>query len=417
MTRLTPREGSPSETSSDAAQPRNAPLPRPDLDDRWFRAVANCTHDWESWHAPEGTLVWVNPAVERLTGYSPRECLDMADYPLPIIAREDKRLFNRAIQRAKALELGNDIEFRVNRRDGARRWMAMSWQPMFDTDDRHLGFRTSIRDITERWNLRNRFRQQANRLEAIVQERTARIRKLEEHRRKMEQIAALGELAHGVAHEINNPLAGIRNAFELFKSGTSPEHPHFDLIDLIDREIERISGIIHHLYQLYRREPQPAIELALADAAHDVVRLLGSVARQHAVTLVPGEVDCDDRVRLPEGEVKQILYNLVRNAIQASEGGSNVDISLAAGAGEIAVEVEDRGTGIAPELLSRIFEPYFTTKPSRPSTGMGLGLSISRSLIESMGGRIEVESQPGRGSRFRAVFPRTALKVPEDRNP
>lgn len=384
---------------------RSARLLRPDLDDRWFRAVANCTHDWESWLAPDGQLVWVNPAVERLTGYSPSECLDMTDYPLSIIAEDDRGLFARVLERASHREAGTDVEFRVFHRDGSLRWMEVSWQPMYDTDERHLGFRTSIRDITERWTLRDQFRRQADRLELIVQERTERIRELESHRRRMEKVAALGELAAGVAHEINNPLAGIRNAFELFKSGTAADHPHFDLIELVDREIERISSIVHQMYQLYRRTPQPAVEFALRDAVADVVCLLEGGARKRRIVLRLDESSNDGRVLLPEGEVKQILYNLIRNAVQASPTDSAVVVSLERVNDDVAVHVSDTGPGIPETILPRIFEPFFSTKPSEPKTGMGLGLSVSRSLTEMMGGRISVDTKPGEGSIFTVVFP------------
>ena len=111
-------------------------------------------------------------------------------------------------------------------------------------------------------------------------------------------------------------------------------------------------------------------------------------------------------MRLAEGEVKQVLYNLIRNAIQASPDGAVVQIELADGADGVEVAVQDQGVGIRPENLSRLFEPFYTTKQGGVETGMGLGLSVSRSLMDAMGGRIDVRSWPGRGSQFTAVFPR-----------
>jgi signal transduction histidine kinase len=108
---------------------------------------------------------------------------------------------------------------------------------------------------------------------------------------------------------------------------------------------------------------------------------------------------------LPEGEVKQILYNLILNAIQASPAGETVTVQIAGDQDEIAVAVEDQGPGIPADVLPRIFDPFFSTKTDATHVGMGLGLSVSRSVIEALGGRIEVESEPGQGSTFTAVFP------------
>jgi hypothetical protein len=222
----------------------------------------------------------------------------------------------------------------------------------------------------------------------------------------MEKLAALGQLAAGVAHEINNPLAGMRNAFELFKAGLAPDHEHYGLLELIDREIERISAITHQMYQLYRRNPQRATTFSLAQILGEVVYLLEGTASKRGVTLQCDLGDERTEVFLPEGEVKQILYNLLRNAIQASPAGESVDVDLQEQEDEVSVSVLDRGPGITDEVAGRMFDPFFTTKHGESEPGMGLGLSVSRSLIEAMGGRIEVSKRKDGGTAFSAVFPR-----------
>jgi signal transduction histidine kinase len=221
----------------------------------------------------------------------------------------------------------------------------------------------------------------------------------------MEKLAALGQLAAGVAHEVNNPLAGIRNAFELIKADLSPEHKHFELLELIDREIERISAIVHQMYQLYRREPQPAHEFEIKRTVAEVTTLLGGVARKQRVELKTESTAGSFPVLLPESEVKQILYNLIRNAIQASPTNETVTICIESIGSEAHVTVVDRGAGIATEILPNIFDPFFTTKGGESNGGMGLGLSVSQSLVEAMGGSIVVDSSIGNGSRFTAIFP------------
>ncbi|QDT90013.1 sensor histidine kinase [Gimesia algae] len=370
-----------------------------------FRAIANCTYDWESWHTSAGRLLWVNAAVERMTGYSPQECLTMSDYPLPIVAPEDRDKIAAVLKQAQADEIGNDVEFRAIHREGHELWMAVSWQPMIHENGKHLGFRTSIRDITERNQLREQLRLHAAHLEQLVQERTAQITQLEKNRRKMEKLAALGQLAAGVAHEVNNPLAGIRNAFALFKADVPAEHEHFELLELIDREIERISSITHLMYQLYRPSAQRSTSFMIGNIVEDVIRLLEPAARKAQVEVEREAAATDIQVTLPEGEVKQILLNLIQNAIQASAPGDTVSIHVSSLNETVRVEVADQGSGITEENLPRIFDPFFSTKPSMPRQGMGLGLSVSRSLIEALGGSIDVVSAPGSGARFTASFP------------
>jgi PAS domain S-box-containing protein len=253
------------------------------VDDRWFRAVANYTVDWESWHAPDGRLIWVNPAVKRITGYTVEECLAMKDYPLAMVAHDDRRSIADALMSARSRTTGEGIEFRSLHRTGELRWMSLSWQPMYEDEGGYLGIRTSVRDITDRHNLRDQLRLHAEHLEQLVQERTARLRQLEERQRQMEKLAALGQLAAGVAHEINNPLAGMRNAFELIKSGLSPQHEHYELVELIDREIERISAIIQQMYQLYRRSPQRPSAFSLFQILREVTYMLEHVAIKQCV--------------------------------------------------------------------------------------------------------------------------------------
>ena len=116
-----------------------------------LRAIADYTYDWESWFAPDGRLMWVNPAVEKLTGYSPEDCREMSDYPLSIVHEADRAAFGARFRKAVAERRPiNDLPFRVSCKDGSVCWMAVSWQPICDGRGDHIGLRTSVRDITER---------------------------------------------------------------------------------------------------------------------------------------------------------------------------------------------------------------------------------------------------------------------------
>jgi len=115
-----------------------------------FRAIADYTYDWENWIGVDGKLLWVNPAVERITGYSVDECMAMPDFPIPIIAEADRETVARQIREAVQGSSRNDFEFRVRHKDGHLVWVAASWQPIYDSRGARLGHRSSIRDITDR---------------------------------------------------------------------------------------------------------------------------------------------------------------------------------------------------------------------------------------------------------------------------
>jgi len=120
------------------------------MTDQCFRAIANYTYDWEVWVGPPGRLLWTNPAVQRVTGYSIKEIMAMPDYPSSVVYEQDRERIERAFRSALKGSTGNDVQFRIVRKDGKVIWVAMSWQPIYDDSGSSLGHRESIRDITAR---------------------------------------------------------------------------------------------------------------------------------------------------------------------------------------------------------------------------------------------------------------------------
>lgn len=136
--------------------------------DEHFRAVADYTYDLESWVAPDGRLLWVNPAIERLSGYTVAECLRMPEYPLPLVHNDDRSQIARVIQSARAGSSGNDVPFRLQCKGGDVRWVAVSWQPIHSRDGRCLGHRSSIRDISDRKRAEDALQSQRALLDSII---------------------------------------------------------------------------------------------------------------------------------------------------------------------------------------------------------------------------------------------------------
>jgi PAS domain S-box-containing protein len=135
-----------------------------------FRAIADYTYAWENWHRPDGQLEWVNPAVERITGYSVAECLNMPNYPLPLVYVADREAITNLFQYTMAhRSSGHDYPFRICRRDKVIRWMSVSWQPIYRDDNHYLGIRSSIRDITERKQAEEQLRKTSQYARSLIE--------------------------------------------------------------------------------------------------------------------------------------------------------------------------------------------------------------------------------------------------------
>lgn len=379
--------------------------------ERRFRAISACTYDWESWHAPDCRVQWINKAVARMTGYSVDECLAMDDYPLPLVDESDRPRIRQILSQAVAGLPGNDVEFRFRTREGRECWGAISWQSIADDYGVNMGFRTSVRDIADRKDMEQKIRNYAENLEQLVQDRTARLMELETRRAQVDRLAALGQLAAGVAHEINNPLAGIRNAVELIRDSLPANYEDRVLLEMVQSEIDRISGIVRQLYQLHRPQPATDTNVDLVHCVQQTVELMSGISRRHQVAIhVRSGKNAPVCASLPEGELKQVLYNILLNGIQASKEGSVVDVLVEERESTSVIQVLDYGVGVSEEILPRIFDPFFTTKHGTSHPGMGLGLSVSQSLIQAMGGQIEVDSIPGKQTLFQITLPRRQHK-------
>lgn len=157
-----------------------------------FHAIADYTYGWESWFAPDGKLVWVNPSVERVTGYTPAECLAMPGFPLPIIAGDDQEEVKLKFSGALLGSVGNDFEFRLQRKDGQVTWAAASWQPIYNRNSEHLGMRGSIRDITKRKQAELQVREKVRELEQSQEmQRRYLAQAQEEHARLTSLLSAM----------------------------------------------------------------------------------------------------------------------------------------------------------------------------------------------------------------------------------
>lgn len=224
------------------------------------------------------------------------------------------------------------------------------------------------------------------------------------HRTQMsraEHFATLGEIAAGLAHEIRNPLAGIAGVVEIVGRDLPKESRARSVLKDVRSEVLHINRIMNELLELARpKKPEFRVGDIHVTAEHAVL-----FAREQAnsrgidLELIP----CEGlrSIEHDQGQIHQVLLNLVLNAVQACQEHGKVRVEVSDEVEFLSIAVVDTGKGIAPEILPNIFRPFFTTKGS----GTGLGLSLARRIVEDHGGRLEVSSWLGKGSRFVVLLP------------
>ena len=217
-----------------------------------------------------------------------------------------------------------------------------------------------------------------------------------------EKLAATGRMAAQIAHETNNPLAGIKNSFRLIKDAVPEDHPNYDMVGRIEREIDRIAHVVRQVYKLHSPRAQTPTDVFLGETIRDVLAMLEPLCREHEVSIELLPIPSELVVRAPPGNVQQILYNLTANAIEASPRNGNVNVSAEpADKRNVRISVRDQGPGISAQARDRMFEPFFSADiGGGTKEGIGLGLSIVKTIVESLAGRIEFESEVGKGTCF-----------------
>jgi two-component system, NtrC family, sensor kinase len=236
---------------------------------------------------------------------------------------------------------------------------------------------------------------------ALLAEQRSRLRRMY----RAERLATAGELAAGAAHEIRNPLTAIRSTIQYIRGDYAEGSDRYELVSDVLEEVDRIDDIVQGLLSFARRE-EPASQMV--DLA-ELVRHSAAMVRTRASTQgVEVLVEAPDSLRVlaDPGMLRQVLLNVMLNALQAMPDGGRLTVTAGAAARRAVVRIADTGHGIAPEHLDRIFDPFFTTKKA----GTGLGLSICFGIIERHGGQIEVESELGVGTTM-------VIRIPERQRP
>jgi signal transduction histidine kinase len=361
--------------------------------------------------APEGRFVYSNKAFEEIMGMGPVADVGVGEYAQPygIFTREghpypEARLpFVLALQ-ARAVVIVDDIV--IHRRDGRRVYVRAFGKPMFDSGGEVTHIAIAFFDISR---------------EAEAQDARE---KAQAKLAQTERLASIGIVAAGVAHEVNNPLSYVIGNLDLIARELGTEVASDPKLRVIEERLrdarhgaERVRAIVRDLKVFSRvQDARPtavdvraAMEAALQIAQNEIRHR--AQVRRHLlpVPFVWGE----------EGRIGQLFLNLLINAAHAIPDGNaqanEIGVATRTCAdGWVEIAVTDTGIGMPPEVLAKVFDPFFTTKPV--GAGTGLGLSISHAIALDLGGRMEVESQPGKGTTFRVLLP-PAGKTSDSRPP
>jgi signal transduction histidine kinase len=319
------------------------------------------------------------------------------------VVPEDRPIFRKAFE--EALVTGRfHYELRIDPAHGPRRWIEANGEVSRDEAGKPVRMAGTVADVTER-------KTSEEKVLALQSELAIASR-----------FVAMGTLAAGVAHEVNNPLAAALADQELALSEVQEVLNRLRGGEPLDRHAEarRLQGVVEELGDAVegaRRIGRVVKELKVfARPSHDMAReRLGDIVAK-AMNWLPASVHQVATVRVEDGgapevvasfgQIEQVVVNLVTNAAKATRPGTpgSIIVRIGPGApGMARLDVIDQGTGIEPEILGRLFDPFFTT--SEPGRGMGLGLAVCRSIVTAHGGTLTVESLVGRGSTFRMELP------------
>ncbi|MBP1735762.1 MAG: hypothetical protein H6Q53_2049, partial [Deltaproteobacteria bacterium] len=218
---------------------------------------------------------------------------------------------------------------------------------------------------------------------------------------RTEKLASIGQLAAGVAHEINNPLGTILIYSHLIQKSLEPDDPKREDIALVISEANRAKDIVQGLLSFAREKKLRASEVNVNDILEEVLSLVVNQSLFHNIKIKKSFDQGPQTIVADETQLKQVFLNIILNAAQAMEGNGKLTISTIFDKKQIKIKIADTGPGIPPEVMGKLFSPFFTTKEK----GTGLGLAISYGIIERHQGKIDVETDLGKGSTFVITLP------------
>jgi PAS domain S-box-containing protein len=343
----------------------------------------------------KGKVTYLNRAMEEMVK-TPRE---------EILGKHISLYYVKGIQEARKImallrekERAENYEIEVKREDGK---LLAIWCSLFlvrDQEEQIIGTAGIFKDVTEK-----------KRLEAELKAAQA-------HLVEASKMRALGELVAGVAHELNNPLMASQTILHVIFKNLHDDCPNRDRLELVRKCNDRIEKIVEHLRE-FSRQTKPHLEpLDVNQAVQDALMITGQQLLDHNIKIVRKLSEGLPDIMGDSNQLEQVFLNLIsnaRDAMETTEGPKELTVhSLLKedlGSPSVLVSVKDTGVGIPEEDLDKVVEPFFTTKSV--GKGTGLGLSLCFGIVEAHGGRLEIKSQPGKGTEVRVLLPVIEKKI------
>ena len=355
-------------------------------------------------------FVRVNKAGETLLGYDREDLLGKTDFDFfpnneaNFFISQDRKILN-------SREYLDISEEPIHTKNSGIRILHTKKLPICDSSGTPRFLLGISEDITERKIMEDQIRQHATELEAEVERRASRIQELEQRRMQVEKLAALSQVAAGVAHEINNPLASIAQSLALLTRAIPPEHPKYKYIPKMQECIDRMTRITRQLYNLYRPSGSPNDPVDVERVLKSALDIMQPVANKKGLRLTAAlsSDPLHTLAGIAPSDLLQVFCNILQNAVDASSPSSDILTSSKRDDSMMTISITDHGIGIPPEILPRIFDPFFTTKYGQEGAGLGLGLAVSKHLIDSMGGSIHCSTLEEGGTTFSIIIPASPL--------
>jgi signal transduction histidine kinase len=371
---------------------RAAERPKPEdlLGDRFFRHLVFNLRTGVLAITRDGRIAVMNDMAHRVLAVPTR--VDPIGKPYVDVLHDVPEVMRVLQQAFDSSDLPNRAEMRLRKTGRA---VGYTLSHIHDDDGRMVGATLFFKDLT-------------------------RVEQIEERERLRDRLAALGEMAAAIAHEVKNPLASIEVMAGVLKRQVNDREDALDILNDIIKEAKMANAIVVEVLEFVRPIQLQVERAALDEVLKDAITLAEGKMRRGAVSINTAiEPDVPELLADPH-QLRQLFSNLMANAFEALGGEGHVDIRAWLLPGEedsvgvdpqppqIVVEIRDNGPGISPEDLERIFSPFFSTKPQ----GTGLGLAIVRNVVDAHDGRIDASSAPGRGTAFKVTLP----VVPSERS-
>ncbi len=353
-----------------------------------YRALFERTNDAVFILSLGGVHLVVNQRAADLLGYAPDELVGMSIREVIVPAE-----IEQGLQRLAELLAGQTLpvyERTFRHKDGTEIPVEVNAALVYDAAGRPLHVQSIVRDIAER-----------KRAEQALRESMEQLKEAQARLIRSAKMAAVGQLAAGVAHELNNPLTSMLGFAEIVLQEIDQDAPYRADLETIISEGRRARQIVLNLLDFSRQRKPLRQPVDLNDILRKTLAVVHPHLQARGVTVRQSFEQDIGPLSLDTGQMQQVFLNLITNAVQAMPEGGHLTIETRRVDDQVSVSISDTGEGISPEDEGHIFDPFYTTKTS----GTGLGLSVSLGIVEEHGGQITVESAPGGGCTFTVWLP------------